>query len=147
VTGHYGKLTINLMLSAIVMYFVMYTMIDSTADLYNNLNNAYMTAMMVAPMAILMLVLMGSMYTNRRANLALYALFGAMFAFALIGMRSQALIADRQFLRSMIPHHSGAVLMCEKASLKDAEIVSLCARIVKSQKEEIAQMKAILARL
>jgi uncharacterized protein (DUF305 family) len=46
----------------------------------------------------------------------------------------------------MIPHHSGAILMCEQASLSDREIVELCGKIVQAQKEEIAQMQAILAR-
>jgi uncharacterized protein (DUF305 family) len=61
-------------------------------------------------------------------------------------MRTQAAVGDDDFLRSMIPHHSGAILMCEKASLTDAEIIELCARIVRSQAEEIAQMQSILAR-
>jgi uncharacterized protein (DUF305 family) len=34
-------------------------------------------------------------------------------------------VGDKQFLRSMIPHHAGAILMCEKASIKDAEIRAL----------------------
>jgi len=47
----------------------------------------------------------------------------------------------------MIPHHSGAILMCQEASLSRPEIVKLCGEIIKSQREEIDQMKAILARL
>jgi uncharacterized protein (DUF305 family) len=47
----------------------------------------------------------------------------------------------------MIPHHAGAILMCEQASLYDAEIKDLCGRIINSQQEEIDQMKAILQRL
>ena len=46
----------------------------------------------------------------------------------------------------MIPHHSGAILMCEQASITDPEIVKLCRDIVESQKKEIAQMEAILAK-
>jgi len=46
----------------------------------------------------------------------------------------------------MIPHHSGAILMCEQAAITDPEIVALCGDIVKAQRDEIAQMKAILAR-
>lgn len=142
----YGMLGLNLLLSAVAMYLVMFTMIDTTAEFFNNLNNVYMTLMMVSPMAILMLLMMGSMYPNRRLNAVLYVVFAGVFLLSFIGMRTQALIGDRQFLRSMIPHHSGAVLMCRESSINDPEIVSLCADIVKSQKEEIAQMKAILAR-
>lgn len=143
---HYWLLGLNLLASGIVMYFVMYTMIDSAADLYNNLNNLYMTAMMVASMGVLMLAMMAPMYPNRRLNLTLYAGLGLLFLLSLAGMRSQALIGDRQFLRSMIPHHSGAILMCERSDVRDPEIVELCRGIVQSQAAEIAQMKAILER-
>ena len=145
--SHYGMLGINLGLSAVVMYLVMFTMIDGTGEFYNNVNNVYMTAMMVSPMAILMLLMMGSMYSNRRLNLALYAGFAVVFIFSFWAMRTQALVGDTQFLRSMIPHHSGAVLMCREASIRDPEIVALCGQIEQSQKAEIAQMKAILKRI
>jgi uncharacterized protein (DUF305 family) len=46
----------------------------------------------------------------------------------------------------MIPHHSGAILMCERASVTDPEIVALCRSITESQQKEIAQMQAILQR-
>jgi uncharacterized protein (DUF305 family) len=46
----------------------------------------------------------------------------------------------------MIPHHSGAILMCREASPKDPEIVRLCSGIEESQRREIDEMKAILAR-
>ena len=144
--SHYGMLGLNLGLSAIVMYLVMFTMIDGTAEFYNNVNTLYMTAMMVSPMAILMLLMMGSMYSNRRLNLALYAGFGLLFLVSFWAMRTQALVGDEQFLRSMIPHHSGAILMCREASIRDPELVSLCGRIERSQKAEIDQMKGILER-
>jgi uncharacterized protein (DUF305 family) len=47
----------------------------------------------------------------------------------------------------MTPHHSGAVLMCERTELKDPELKALCERIISSQKEEIEQMKEIKKRL
>ena len=144
--SHYGMLGINLGLSAVVMYLVMFTMIDGTAEFYNNINNVYMTAMMVSPMAILMLLMMGSMYSNRKLNLALYGSFGALFALSFWAMRTQALVGDEQFLRSMIPHHSGAILMCRESSLSDPELVALCGQIEQSQREEVDRMKAILAR-
>jgi uncharacterized protein (DUF305 family) len=142
----YGMLGANVGLSAVVMYLVMFTMIDSTADFYNNINNLYMTLMMVSPMAILMLLMMGSMYSSRKLNLALHAGFGAVFILSFWAMRTQALVGDEQFLRSMIPHHSGAILMCRESSIRDPEIVALCGQIEESQKSEIDQMKGILAR-
>lgn len=36
-----------------------------------------------------------------------------------------------------IPHHAGAILMCEKAEPKDPEIKKLCADIIASQQAEI----------
>ena len=46
----------------------------------------------------------------------------------------------------MIPHHSGAILMCREASLRDPELKTLCQDIIRSQQQEIEQMKGILAR-
>ena len=59
-------------------------------------------------------------------------------------MPKLAFVGNDEFLRSMIPHHSGAVLMCEQASLTDPEIIALCNGIVRGQQEEIAQMQALL---
>jgi uncharacterized protein (DUF305 family) len=47
----------------------------------------------------------------------------------------------------MIPHHTGAILMCEQAPLQDSEIKALCKNIVSSQQSEIDQMKAKLSAL
>jgi uncharacterized protein (DUF305 family) len=62
-------------------------------------------------------------------------------------IRDQTAITDKQFLRSMIPHHAGAILMCEEAAIRNRKIKELCAAIVSSQQPEIDQMKAILAEL
>ena len=61
-----------------------------------------------------------------------------------LGIRQQVAISDKQFLKSMIPHHGGAILMCEQASIRDPEIKELCRQIISSQQREIDQMKAKL---
>jgi uncharacterized protein (DUF305 family) len=142
----YRNLAIELAVDFAIMYFVMYTMIASIGHLYLNVNNAYMTLMMVAPMAVVMLVSMRSMFRIQKWNIAIAVAAAAVFAFGFVGMRTQAAVGDRQFLRSMIPHHSGAILMCEQASLTDPEITALCRDIVQSQRAEIAKMQALLAR-
>jgi uncharacterized protein (DUF305 family) len=142
----YRSFAVELVVDFAIMYFVMYTMIDAVGHLYLNVNNVYMTLMMVAPMAIAMLVSMRSMFRRRNLNIAIAVTAAAVFALSFVAMRTQAAVGDRQFLRSMIPHHSGAILMCEQASLTDPEIVSLCRAIVASQKAEIAKMEQLLAR-
>jgi len=146
VDAPYIRLGINLALSAVLMFLVMYAMIDGVGDFYLNIDMAYMALMMVAPMGVLMLLIMPHMYQSLRANLILYAGFTLLFLGAYAATRSQALVGDEQFLRAMIPHHSGAILMCREAAITDPEIVALCGRIQRSQREEIDQMKAILAR-
>ena len=148
--GHYTMLAVNLILSAVVMYLAMFTMIWSYADFFNNLNMFYMALIMWAPMGILMLVTMASMYADKRLNLILYGVFAIVLALSFFAMRQQSLIGDRQFLRAMIPHHSGAILMCQRASIQDDKVRDLCFRpngIVQSQNREIKEMKGILGGL
>ncbi|WP_432768397.1 DUF305 domain-containing protein [Sphingopyxis sp.] len=128
------------------MYLVMFVMIDRLSSFYNNLNMAYMTLMMVAPMVVLMIIAMPDMFPDKRRNILL--LGGAALAFfGSFGLiRTQTTIGDQAFLRSMIPHHSGAVLMCAQARLSDPEVLELCRGIIAGQKAEIDQMKRILDR-
>lgn len=141
----YRALALEVALDAVVMYFVMYTMIASLDHLHHNLNTAYMALMMVAPMLAMMLVFMRKMYPSRKHNVAILVGAAAVFVLSFVGMRKQVAINDEQFLRSMIPHHSGAILMCEEATLTDPAIIRLCENIIRSQSAEIDQMEAMLA--
>jgi uncharacterized protein (DUF305 family) len=87
------------------------------------------------------------MYPRKKLNRAIAGAGAVALAAFWLVLRQQTAISDTQFLRSMIPHHAGAILMCEKAALKDAQIVRLCGNIVSGQQAEIDEMKAILARL
>ncbi len=62
-------------------------------------------------------------------------------------IRQQVAIGDKQFLKSMIPHHAAAILMSEQASVQDPEIKELIKNIISSQQAEINQMKAKLTEL
>lgn len=142
----YGKLALTLSINAVIMVLVGYSMIERIDDLYANRNAVYMVIMMVAPMAITMLIVMRSMFPNHRLNAILHGGLALSFLGALVLTRTQAGVGDQQLLRSMIPHHSSAIVMCEQASLRDPEVIALCDFIVRTQHEEIAQMRAILAR-
>ena len=144
---HYGQLAIMIGLSFIAMFILMYAMVDTLANVYPNINQFYMAGLMASPMVLIELAVMRGMYTDKRANIviAVVAII-AMIAF-FMGIRQQVAVNDAQFLKSMIPHHAGAILMCEKARVQDPAIKQLCATIIQSQQAEIADMKARLATL
>ena len=146
---HYVMLGVNLAISLVIMYVVMFSMIWSLGDFLQNLNMLYMALLMWAPMGILMLLTMRTMYQNKKLNMVLHASLVLISVFSFWGIRAQGLVGDRQFARSMVPHHSGAITMCERASLRDAAMRELCFKpdgIVASQKQEIAELNAYLAR-
>jgi uncharacterized protein (DUF305 family) len=146
-SGHkdsYKRLGIELALDFVIMYAVMYTMLATLDHFHLNLNTTYMTLMMLAPMALLMLFTMRSMFPARKLNTAISAGAGLVLLASYVGMRTQAGVGDADFLRAMIPHHSGAILMCEEAALDDPRITELCSKIVATQEAEIAQMEEIL---
>ena len=144
---HYYRLLGMLVLSFVAMYILMYAMVNSFANVYNNVNQFYMAGLMVAPMALIELALMSSMYRDKRLNIIIgVASIAALVVFFFL-IRQQTAVTDTQFLRSMIPHHAGAILMCEKSPAQFAQIKELCKTIVSGQESEIRQMKSMLDRL
>ncbi len=143
----YKKLAVAISINAVIMFFLTYVMIASFEHFLVNINRIYMALIMAAPMVLVMIIVMRSMYMNKRLNTILLATFGALTILLFILIRTQTPVGDMAFLRSMIPHHSGAILMCEQSSITDPEIIELCDQIVQTQKEEIAQMEAIMERM
>jgi hypothetical protein len=145
--NHYRHLAIMAVLSFVAMYILMYAMVDTFGDVYNNVNQLYMAGLMAAPMVVIEVIVMRGMYHNKQLNMMLIAGSIALGVLLFIFIRQQTVVTDRQFLRSMIPHHSGAILMCRGASIQDQEIRDLCRSIISSQQQEIDQMNAMLRRL
>ena len=141
---HYRSLIFMAILSFICMYILMYAMVDTFGNVYSSFNQFYMAGLMTMPMIVIELVMMHSMYTDKRLNsiILIASTVAGIIFFVLI--RQQTAISDRQFLRSMIPHHAGAILMCEQASLEDSELQTLCQNIISGQQAEIDLMKAKL---
>jgi DUF305 family protein family protein len=144
---HYRRLVVMLVLSLLSMYALMYAMVNTFANVYMNVNQFYMAGLMAAPMGLIELALMGAMYRDKTLNTIVAA--GSLIALAVfwVLIRQQTAVSDRQFLRSMIPHHGSAILMCQEASIHDSEIKELCRNIVSNQQSEIDQMKAKLRAL
>jgi len=144
---HYPRFLIMIALHFIAMYVFMYAMVNAFANVYNSFNQVYMAALMTASMVLIEIPLMASMYKSNKLNIAIIAAGVLMLIGSWFGIRQQAGIGDRQFLRSMIPHHAGAILMCQQSAIQDQEVRNLCQSIIASQQAEIDQMKAILDRM
>ena len=135
------------LLSFMAMYGLMYAMVNSAENVRANLNQFYMAGLMTASMVVIELPLMSGMYHNKKTNALIIS--GGVVALIVFWLftRQQVAISDKQFLKSMIPHHAGAILMCERAPISDAEIKRLCQSIRSGQQAEIDQMKAKLREL
>ena len=142
----YRRLAATLAASLLLMWVLGMSMVRTLDHFYLNLSNFWMALVMVSAMGGVMIVGMWGMLRDKRLNGAVLAGFGVLFITALWLGRSEALIGNRQFLESMIPHHSRAILVCQESDLTDPEITALCDQIVRTQLDEINQMKEILKR-
>ena len=133
--------------SFLIMYSVMYLNVDQLDHIYTAQTRTYMAILMISPMAIVMLLYMWHHYDNRPLNYAI--IVGAL----LVGagtyhiLRQQTFVDEKAWMRAMIPHHSSAIMVSQKAQLTDPEAVQLAKEIIEAQKREIAQMKKMLYRL
>lgn len=140
------KILLMATLSFVAMYGLMYAMVDGYDNVYFNLNQFYMAIMMTAVMMIMEMLIMGFMY-DKKIKITVLGLSVIIFALSLICIREQIGISDKAFLKSMIPHHGGALLMCERSNIRDQEIRNLCALIISGQQTEIDWMKNRLSDL
>ena len=143
----YQKLLIMVILSFIAMFILMYSMVDKFENVTININQFYMAALMTAPMIIIEIALMGSMYMNKKLNLLIMAISSIVLVACFLFIRNQTGVSDKQFVRSMIPHHAAALLMAKEADIKDPEIKTLISNIISSQQKEIDFMKAKIKEL
>ena len=146
--GNYGRFFLMLGLSFLAMYITMYLNTYEIDHVYFSLTRFYMTCLGIAAMAVIMLSLMLKMYRNKKKNIAIYIGSLVLFLGALGLVRAQSpVIGDVLWMKAMIPHHSIAILTSERADIQDPEAKKLAEEIIKTQKEEIAQMKKYIERL
>ena len=143
----YRKFAITMAVSFIVMYCVMFLNIVDINHFYISLTRVYMTLLMISLMAIVMLLMMGNMYPNKRTNNLIIIGSIVVFGLVLTALRTQTPVGDEQYMKAMIPHHSSAIMTSQNANIKDPELRKLADDIIEAQKKEIAEMKAILARM
>ena len=142
--NNYARFGAMITTSTVVMFGLMYLNTYQLDHIFFSETRLYMALLMGATMAIIMLGFMLSMYTNRRVNLGIFVGSALVFGIALWLVRSQATIEDVSWMKAMIPHHSIAILTSERATLSDPRAQDLAGRIIETQRQEIAEMKALI---
>jgi len=107
-------------------------------DMRLSMNDVYMISLMTSWMFFIMGILMSHMQ---------YTLYGAIgIVISIYCIRIQAFITEKEFVKGMIVHHSMAVTMSERLQQKgiqNSELNQLVKTIVRTQTQEINQMKAL----
>ena len=146
--SNYSKFFLMLSLSFITMYITMYLNTYEFDHVYFSLTRFYMVCLGVSSMAVIMWFFMRNMYKNNKKNAAILIGSAVLFLAALGLVREQkSTVNDVLWMKAMIPHHSIAILTSERADIKDPEVKKLANDIIKAQKKEIKEMKAMINRL
>jgi hypothetical protein len=141
----YGRFAAMIATSTTVMYLLTYTNTFTLDHVRWSEERLSMVLLMGCAMTIIMLGFMwGTMYPARRANVAIVAGAVLVGALAVLLVRTQALIDDRNYMSSMIPHHSIAILTSERSGIEDVRVRELADQIIESQRREIAEMEWLL---
>ena len=143
----YARFAAMIATSTIVMFGLMYLNTWALDHIFWSQTRAWMALCMGAVMAIIMLAFMLDMYSNRAANIGIFAGAALVFALSLYLVRSQTTVQDVSWMKAMIPHHSIAILTSERAGISDPRVRELADGIIEAQRREIAEMKALIADL
>lgn len=140
----WGRFAGMIATSTVIMFVLMYQLIYSLDHATFSTNRLVASLVMACVMTAVMLGFMWSMYQGKGAKIAVLAVATVLGAALLLTNRSQALISDVSFMKSMIPHHSIAINNARKASISDPRVRKLADQIIESQVREIAEMKLLI---
>lgn len=140
----WGRFAAMIATSTFIMFFLMYQLIYSIDHAMFSANRLIATLLMGCVMTVVMLSFMWPMYNDMGTKIAVLVLAAVLGALLLFTNRSQALIGDVSFMKSMIPHHSIAINSSRKASISDPRVRQLADQIIEAQVREIAQMKLLI---
>lgn len=140
----YWRFGAMIVTSVLVMFVIKYLSTFTWSHVWYSEMRTYMSLMMGGAMGVIMLAFMLAMYRNTRINIAIFAGSIALFAVAYWLMRSQEAVQDQSYMKSMIPHHSIAILTSERSELSDVRVCRLAEEIIMAQRREIKEMEWLI---
>ena len=143
----YARFAAMIAASTVIMYGLMYLNTYQLDHVQFSQTRVWMAVYMGAMMTVVMLAFMLKMYEKTKVNVAIFAGAAIVFAGSLYLLRSQDTVGDVAYMKAMIPHHSIAILTSERANIRDPRVRELADAIIKTQREEIGEMKMLVADL
>ncbi len=131
--------------STVVMWLLMYQLVYESDHVMFSMNRLIASLVMGCVMTVIMLGFMWSMYSGTGIKGFVLAAASIGGLALLLVNRSQALITDVSFMKSMIPHHSIAINNSRKGRITDPRVRKLADEIIEAQVREIAEMKLLIA--
>jgi uncharacterized protein (DUF305 family) len=140
----YWRFAAMIATSVVVMFAIKYLSTYEWSHIWYSETRTYMALMMGGAMGVIMLGFMLGMYRDRRKNIAIFAGSVLLFAVSLWLVRSQTTVQDQSYMKSMIPHHSIAILTSERSEIADYRVCELAEKIITAQRREIAEMEWLI---
>ncbi|GAA4003560.1 DUF305 domain-containing protein [Sphingomonas humi] len=141
----WGRFAAMIVTSTVIMFFLMYQLVYRWEDALFSMTRLVSSLVMGCVMTAVMLAFMWSMYRPQAFKIAVLAI-AIVGGIGLLAInRSQALIGDVDYMKSMIPHHSIAINNSREADIRDPRVRYLADRITRDQVKEIAEMKSLIA--
>lgn len=140
----WGRFAGMIAISTFIMFLLMYQLIDSVDHAMFSVNRLIASLVMGCVMIVVMLGFMWSMYKGMGTKTAVLVVAALLGIVLLSANRTQVMVGDITFMKSMIPHHSIAINNARKASISDPRVRKLADEIIESQVREIAEMKLLI---
>jgi hypothetical protein len=136
----YLRFAAMILTGMVVMYWAMFVGSWEWSHIRFSLSRIFMALTMGGAMGLVMLAWMLSMYKSTKANIVVMAVSLLLLLGGAFLDRSQIIVDDIAFMRSMIPHHSLAITRAERATIHDVRVCELAVGISEAQRREIAEM-------
>ena len=140
----WGRFAAMIATSTFIMFFLMYQLVYEADHATFSVNRLVASLVMGSVMTAVMLGFMWSMYEGTGIKMAVLAGAIVLGGLLLYVNRSQTLIGDVEFMKSMIPHHSIAINNARKSDIRDPRVRELANEIIAAQVREIEEMKLLI---
>ncbi len=130
--------------STIIMFPLMYQLVYRFDHALFSITRLVSSLVMGCVMTVVMLAFMWPMYRGTGTKIAVLVIATAAGVAILAVNRSQALVGDLAYMKSMIPHHSIAINNSRRADIRDPRVRYLADRITRDQVKEIHEMKMLI---